>query len=344
MNRILKKIICILGVISLNTSISASLKVTVPISERNIYSVLDLHNRVRCQVDTHALTMPAMTWNNTLYQVAQNFANKCVFQHNSNATKEYESLGGKGYVGENIFAIWTSSNKIFFPNAILSFASEKPNFSYASSCSSGICGCKGDCLHYTQLIWADSVTVACAQSDCTNTPLGAKFVVCDYSPGGNYVGRPPYKASTSFINTEACKLAKRLPLKFVTTLDASSGLDKLLNVFDENLATYWTPLKTDEPPYMILKFEQPLNVDELRIRWSDLQHSARVVSIEYATKVDGSGAINLPPQSLEAVDTAYVFVKQNKIRYLKISFLERRDLKVRVSRLRATDPTFSMVW
>lgn len=67
-----------------NASLDLEANSTVNLNDRDKYSVVDLHNRVRCQLQVPATTMPGMVWNERLYLVAQNHANKCVFEHNAN--------------------------------------------------------------------------------------------------------------------------------------------------------------------------------------------------------------------------------------------------------------------
>lgn len=53
-----------------------------------------------------------------------------------------------------------------------------------------ISSCLGDeCLHYTQVVWRDSVYLGCAKVNCYN---GGSFVICSYDPPGNYEGDRPY--------------------------------------------------------------------------------------------------------------------------------------------------------
>lgn len=329
---------------------SQDLKTTVLLSDRDRYSVIDKHNRARCQLEVRAEKMPAVTWNNRLYMVAQNYANKCVFEHNPNRVAEYAALGGQGYVGENIFVIWTSSQGVFLPQAIDAFASEKDNFVYMINCgSSGICGCKPNtvCGHYTQLIWADSKTVACAQSNCEGTPLRGKLIVCDYAPGGNIIGVPPYKSTIATALSGACQMAQRIPLKFVAALSASSenGTEKNVSkVLDDNVQTYWAPIVNDPQPYITIMFQQPLNVHHLTLRWADIDHSAKSVNVQYSTQVDGSNLISLPIQTLPSNVVATINVNQSQIRFIKINFLAKSALNYRVATLNAIDPSFSMKW
>jgi len=50
--------------------------------------------------------------------------------------------------------------------------------------------------HYTQLVWADTLEIGCAISYYTKTVSSRIWhqiiLVCNYGPGGNYLGRPVY--------------------------------------------------------------------------------------------------------------------------------------------------------
>ena len=69
---------------------------------------------------------------------------------------------------------------------------EMDNYDYANNSCSGVCG------HYTQVVWRDTQKVGCAVQQCeTFTGLGSSWdnghiTVCNYSPGGNYIGELPY--------------------------------------------------------------------------------------------------------------------------------------------------------
>src|SRR5688572_20507952 len=74
------------------------------VTATNLATILAEHNAARCDVSPPAVTMPELVWDPVLAQVAQNYANQGVFEHNGNRTSEYAALGGSGYVGENIAA------------------------------------------------------------------------------------------------------------------------------------------------------------------------------------------------------------------------------------------------
>ena len=167
-----------------------------PFSAAEIQQMLDAHNAVRAAVNPPAQTMPNLTWDPLLAQVAQNYANQCTSAHNANRSTDYANLGGSGYVGENIYA--TSTSPVGPQPPVDTWASEVADWTYApfnsGDCSGGTCG------HYTQIIWADTLRVGCGRTTCSSGITGLSFsgdvVVCDYAPGGNFAGEYPYVAPT----------------------------------------------------------------------------------------------------------------------------------------------------
>ena len=164
------------------------------IGQADIAALLDLHDAERCAVDPPAASMPAMAWNPLLATVAQSYANDCVYAHNANRTADYAAVGGSGYVGENI-AEGTTGFYSLLDLAQL-WADEKAHWTYQSIANTGgpVTG------HYTQMIWADTLTIGCGAAAC---PSGYTFLVCDYSPGGNYLGQTPYTAGAG--TNDACQ-------------------------------------------------------------------------------------------------------------------------------------------
>ncbi|NWH87354.1 CRLD1 protein, partial [Mystacornis crossleyi] len=60
--------------------------------------------------------------------------------------------------------------------------------------------CSGPvCTHYTQVVWATSSRIGCAINLCHNMNIWgqiwpkAVYLVCNYSPKGNWWGHAPYK-------------------------------------------------------------------------------------------------------------------------------------------------------
>jgi pathogenesis-related protein 1 len=133
-------------------------------------------NAARAAVSPPASTpIPPLVWSPEVAAAAQAHAAACVFEHSSSP------------YGENIYA--TSGNGT--PAAVVeSWVSEESDYDYASNSCSGTCG------HYTQVVWAKSLSLGCGVQDCTkNSPLGGgdwQFWVCNYDPPGNFNGEKPY--------------------------------------------------------------------------------------------------------------------------------------------------------
>ena len=129
---------------------------------------LTAHNAARAEVG-----VPPLTWNDTVASYAQNYANKRIGDCNL--------VHSGGPYGENI--AWGSGD-LKGTDAVNMWVGEKPNYDYNSNSCVG-----GECLHYTQVVWRNSVRLGCAKVRCNN---GGTFIGCNYDPRGNYVGEKPY--------------------------------------------------------------------------------------------------------------------------------------------------------
>jgi pathogenesis-related protein 1 len=145
-------------------------------------AMLNAHNSARA---TGAAPEPTtklndLAWSDSDAEVAQAYADQCVFEHNK----------GRGERGENLFAATASTD----PGAVVqAWADEVTDYNYGTNkCASGkMCG------HYTQLMWAQTTHVGCAKKACSadGSPFPGRsweIWVCNYSPPGNYVGEKPY--------------------------------------------------------------------------------------------------------------------------------------------------------
>ncbi|KQK20923.1 hypothetical protein BRADI_1g57580v3 [Brachypodium distachyon] len=134
---------------------------------------LDPHNAARADVG-----VGPVTWDDTVAAYAQSYADSrrgdCQLVHSG------------GPYGENIYggagggASWTAAD------AVAAWTAEKRFYHHdGNSCDEGqVCG------HYTQVVWRDSTAVGCARVVCDSGD--GLFIICNYNPPGNYVGRSPY--------------------------------------------------------------------------------------------------------------------------------------------------------
>ncbi|CAJ2678300.1 unnamed protein product [Trifolium pratense] len=131
---------------------------------------LNVHNAARALVG-----VANITWDSTVATYALNYANSrksdCNLVHSNGPYGENLAKGSSGtFTGVSAVNLWVN---------------EKPNYDY----NTNACINNGQCLHYTQVVWSNSVRLGCARVQCTN---GWWFVTCNYDPPGNYVGQKPY--------------------------------------------------------------------------------------------------------------------------------------------------------
>ncbi|XP_059311275.1 pathogenesis-related leaf protein 6-like [Lycium barbarum] len=130
---------------------------------------LNTHDSARSQVGVSAIA-----WNTTLANYAQNYANQrigdCNLVHSNGPYGENIAKGSGSFTGTAAVNLWVA---------------EKPYYDYNNNCCTG----GQQCLHYTQVVWRNSIQVGCARVQCSN---GWWFVICNYNPRGNYIGQLPY--------------------------------------------------------------------------------------------------------------------------------------------------------
>lgn len=144
---------------------------------------LNAHNQVRASATpTPSPALPTMIYSATLETAANTWAEKCNFTYDP----------ALGAMGQNVFA---SNAATTAANVITRWAAQASDYTYSTNtCASGkVCG------NYTQLVWRTTTEVGCAMKTCsTGSPFGTAnggtwyFAVCNYNPGGNFIGLSPY--------------------------------------------------------------------------------------------------------------------------------------------------------
>ncbi|KAJ3669501.1 hypothetical protein LUZ60_011451 [Juncus effusus] len=117
-----------------------------------------------------------VSWNTTVQNYAQNYANT--------RKADCKLIHSGGPYGENLF--WGYGADFSGVDAVNAWVAEKQYYDYnTNTCASGkVCG------HYTQVVWRSSTQIGCAKVVCDNN--GGIFIICSYSPPGNYAGQKPY--------------------------------------------------------------------------------------------------------------------------------------------------------
>ncbi|XP_041624437.1 cysteine-rich secretory protein LCCL domain-containing 1 isoform X1 [Vulpes lagopus] len=163
------------------------------ITDNDMQSILDLHNKLRSQVYPTASNMQYMTWDVELERSAESWAETCLWEHGpANLLPS---------IGQNLGAHWGRYRPPTFH--VQAWYDEVRDFSYPyeHECNP-YCPfrCSGPvCTHYTQVVWATSSRIGCAINLCHNMNIWgqiwpkAVYLVCNYSPKGNWWGHAPYK-------------------------------------------------------------------------------------------------------------------------------------------------------
>ncbi|XP_036391136.1 C-type lectin domain family 18 member A-like [Megalops cyprinoides] len=149
------------------------------------FQIVTQHNRLRSRVNPMAANMQKMEWSEKLALLAQERVASC-------STDPTLQEPHSDHVGWNTHH--SSLGATSFAEVIDTWFQEGRRYSYLS----GQCEENSTCQHYTQLVWATSSRVGCAQQVCQTGTVQWEFYACAYSPGGNWEvnGRMvvPYKA------------------------------------------------------------------------------------------------------------------------------------------------------
>ncbi|KAG9329041.1 hypothetical protein JZ751_001000 [Albula glossodonta] len=152
------------------------------ISQNDMIEILDYHNKVRANVFPPAANMEYMVWDEGLARSAEAWAATCIWDHGpANLMR---------FLGQNLSLV-----KPWY-DEVRDYA-----FPYPRDCNPQCpMRCYGPmCTHYTQMVWATSNRVGCAVNTCYNMYVWgavwrrATYLVCNYSPKGNWIGEAPYK-------------------------------------------------------------------------------------------------------------------------------------------------------
>ncbi|KAL0412641.1 UNVERIFIED_CONTAM: Pathogenesis-related leaf protein 6 [Sesamum radiatum] len=150
-------------------AIAAILQYSLCHAQNSPQDYVAAHNAARAQVGVGPIA-----WDENVAAFARNYVNQrrgdCNLVHSTNRPYGENLAKGSGkFTGRAAVELWVG---------------EKPFYDYASNSCVG-----GECRHYTQVVWRNSVRVGCARARCNN---GWWFISCNYDPPGNYIGQRPY--------------------------------------------------------------------------------------------------------------------------------------------------------
>lgn len=163
----------------------------IPMSDRQ--EILMLHNKLRGQVYPPASNMEYMTWDEELERSAASWAQRCLWEHGPASLLVS--------IGQNLAVHWGRYRSPGFH--VQSWYDEVKDYTYPyphecnpwcpERCSGAMC------THYTQMVWATTNKIGCAVHTCRSMSVwgdiweNAVYLVCNYSPKGNWIGEAPYK-------------------------------------------------------------------------------------------------------------------------------------------------------
>jgi len=140
----------------------------------SIAEIVNAHNKYRSE-----LGIPPLTWSDTLAKNAKIWADRLAGER-----RMYHSSGSGE--GENL---WMGTSGYYsLTQMVDSWGGEKRNFKKGRFPNVSRTGNWADVGHYTQVIWRTTTEVGCARS----RGGGYDFLVCRYSPPGNYMGKEVY--------------------------------------------------------------------------------------------------------------------------------------------------------
>nr|CAH8865328.1 unnamed protein product [Trichobilharzia regenti] len=155
---------------------------------------LTLHNNAREAVrkgllrgQPAAIFMKPLKYNLELEEKAQILSDQCRVGHDTAAERNVSSFS---YVGQN----WAGAGNIEV--GFNRWLNEYKGYDFIT----GKCRIRR-CGHYTQVVWQRTTDVGCGVTACPDFPY-ALSIVCNYGPGGNYVGRHPYETAPGVITSK----------------------------------------------------------------------------------------------------------------------------------------------
>lgn len=155
------------------------------LTDEEISEILRVHNEARAEVGVAPLT-----WNCTLAEFAQSWADQDVWEHSSQSQRE--GIIPDSYVGENLAAAAPADRTLSDWGAVDWYGEIADWDNDSGTCAAGkVCG------HYTQMVWQNTTEIGCGINRSSSV-MGSEwannsvYLVCNYNPGGNYGGERPY--------------------------------------------------------------------------------------------------------------------------------------------------------
>jgi len=170
-------------------------------------SIVSKHNELRAKVangqeeqgvdgaQPKAANMMELVWSDELAEVAQRWVDQCAGAHDDNRrTEKFSSVGqnwaaryggnhdDSSELADKMVENWYNEVADITLQAVNSYSSDQ-----AVTGSTGVIG------HYTQVVWAETAEVGCGYMTSFVNDRLESVLVCNYGPGGNWLGNAVYE-------------------------------------------------------------------------------------------------------------------------------------------------------
>lgn len=154
----------------------SNLRQTATVSQM-VTNMLNKHNYYRAQHQVGNLALlSALT---TMAQASANdMAAKNTFEHTG---KTYNG----NYCGENLYKCWTTASSCISTGeeAVVDWYNEISAYNFNKQ------GFSSETGHFTQVVWKNTKNLGCGVANGKDGSWTTTTVVCNYYPGGNYLGQ-----------------------------------------------------------------------------------------------------------------------------------------------------------
>ncbi|BHF61636.1 Peptidase inhibitor [Sparganum proliferum] len=144
--------------------------------------IMEYHNLARKSVYPEAADMQTMVYDTRLEALAQEWTNRCVFEHPTWNNRKYKAYG------QNLAITGNRDLLDSLHVAMTGWYAERRNYlGQHNYCL------RQPCAHYTAMIWANTTKVGCAYTRCDHIyNMKSYLSACQYEPRGNWIGQKPY--------------------------------------------------------------------------------------------------------------------------------------------------------
>eukprot|EP00471_Norrisiella_sphaerica_P009591 CAMPEP_0184495008 /NCGR_PEP_ID=MMETSP0113_2-20130426/30144_1 /TAXON_ID=91329 /ORGANISM="Norrisiella sphaerica, Strain BC52" /LENGTH=453 /DNA_ID=CAMNT_0026881005 /DNA_START=284 /DNA_END=1645 /DNA_ORIENTATION=- len=192
------------------------------------------HNEDRSTVSPDAANMRRMEWNTQIEAKAQSYVNQLAaansgLTHSTSSYRTYDDGVHNGYHGENLARGYSSVSSVMY-----AWVENERNLVSQDYLGYG----QGNGGHMTQVLWDNSWQLGCAKA--------GSYWICQYGPGGNYVGQDAYDQGTP---------CSQCPAGYTQCVDKLCTLDSAPTTYPTPTPTLVPTSAPTTPPLIALEVD-----------------------------------------------------------------------------------------